>query len=138
MALGGNNGLKPNFNKFVSYTSVNAMWVPMYAKMSVLDRAIWYFDLQFALGLGSMTYQNQIDPAEGANMNKSTVGLNFDATANIFFHQHWAFRVDIKNKFTNQNQQHYRLTGTPNGTARDMGNMGQQDTSFLLGFTYFH
>jgi outer membrane beta-barrel protein len=136
MALGGSNGLKPNYNKYVNYTSVNALWVPMYAKMSVLDRAIWYFDLQLGLGLGSMTYQNQIDSAEGGNTNKTAIGINFDATANIFFHQHWAFRIDIKNKFTNQNLQHFRL---PVGSSvRDMGDQGQQDTSFLLGFTYFH
>lgn len=136
-ALGSSNGLKPNFNKYVNYTSFNAMWVPMYAKMSVLDRAIWYFDLQFGAGLGMATYQNQIDPAEGGGVNKTALGLNLDVTANIFFSQNWAFRVDIKNKFTNQNQVHYRMTGGGFAT-RDMGTQMQQDTSFLLGFTYFH
>lgn len=136
-ALAQYNGLKPNFNKFVDYTSINVMWVPMYAKMSVVDKAIWYFDLQIAAGLGNMNYQAQIDPTEGANVNRSSVGFNFDTSAQIFFHRKWAFRFDIKNKWSSQDLTRFRLSGS-GASNRNMGTQTQQDTTMLLGITYFH
>lgn len=130
------NGLHPNYNKFVSYTSVNAIWVPFYAKMSFLDRAIVYFDMQFALGLGNMTYENQIDPSEGSNEKKTSFGYNFDFTQQLFFSEHWAVRLDVKNKWSKQDLVRYRLQGS-GAVDRDLGSSNRQDTSFLLGVTFF-
>ncbi len=130
--LKSGNGVTPNYNKFLNYTSVNFMWVPMYAKMSVMEKAIWYFDLQFAAGLGSLNYQNQI--TTGA-VSRGVVGFNVDVTANVFFHRNWAFRLDIKNKFSTEDLVYYNPAGHP---SSDIGNQSQQDTTFLLGFTYFH
>ena len=137
--LKSSNGVTPNYNKFLDYTSINFMWVPMYAKMSVLEKSIWYFDLQFAAGIGMMDYQNQITSAysEGGPVNKTAVGLNLDVTANVFFSKNWAFRVDMKNKFTSESLERYQLTGS-GSSSRDMGAYTQQDTTFLIGFTYFH
>ncbi len=136
-ALAQYNGLKPNFNKFSDYTSVNMMWVPMYAKMSVMDKSIWYFDLQLAMGLGNMNYQSQIDASEGASINRTAVGFNFDTSAQIFFSTKWAIRFDIKNKWSNQDLTRFRLSGS-GSTNRNMGSQIQQDTTMLLGLTYFH
>ena len=129
------NGLHPNYNKFVSYTSANLLWVPFYAKMSFLDKSIVYFDIQFGLGLGSMKYENQIDPTEGLNETKNAFGYNFDFTQQLFFSQHFAIRLDVKNKWSNQDLERYRQ-GTGGGD-RSMGTSNRQDTSFLLGLTYF-
>ncbi|MFN7727905.1 MAG: outer membrane beta-barrel domain-containing protein [Bdellovibrio sp.] len=131
------NGLQPNYNKFVSYTSANFIWVPFYAKMSFLDRKIVYFDMQFALGLGSMTYESQLDPSETSHEKKTTLGYNFDFTQQLFFSEHFAVRLDLKNKWSKQDLQRYRLGGS--GAAnRDLGTTNRQDTSFLLGLTFFY
>ena len=133
------NGVTPNYNKFLDYTSVSMLWVPMYAKMSVMEKAIWYFDLQFALGIGYLDYQNQITTqfSEGGPVNRNTFGINADVTANVFFSKNWAFRVDMKNKFSTEDLVRYQLNGSGT-TIRDLGNQSQQDTTFLIGFIWFH
>lgn len=131
------NGLRPNYNKFVSYTSFNGIWVPFYAKMSFMDRSIVYFDMQFALGLGQMTYENQIDPLEGSANKKTAIGYNFDFTQQLFFSEHWAVRLDVKNKWSKQDLQRFRLSGS-GASSRELGSTNRQDTSFILGITYFH
>lgn len=131
------NGLQPNYNKFVNYTSANLVWAPIYAKMSFMDKKIVYFDMQFAVGIGQMTYESQIDPSEGSNQTKKALGLNFDFTQQLFFSENWAIRVDLKNKFSSQEQSRFRVGGT-GSSDRDMGNTSRQDTTFLIGFTYFH
>jgi outer membrane beta-barrel protein len=135
-ALSQFNGLRPNYNKFLSDTSLNGIWVPFYAKMSFMNRSIVYFDMQFALGLGSLKYENQIDPAEGSNMAQSAVAYNFDFTQQLFFSDHFAIRLDIKNKWSSQQQKVYRLSGSQ-FSSRDLGKVNQQDTTILLGITYF-
>lgn len=130
------NGLKPNFNKYIDYTSLNVLWVPMYAKMSVLDRAIWYFDVQVAAGVGNLNYQAQIDPTEGTNVNKSAVGYNLDLSAQVFFHRLISMRLDLKNKWTTQDLTRFRLSGS-GASSRNMGTQMQQDTTLLLGINIF-
>jgi outer membrane beta-barrel protein len=129
-------GVKPNYNKFSDYTSLSAMWVPLYAKMSAMDKAIWYFDLQFAAGLGMKDYQSQVDPLEGNSINQSAVGLNLDATAHIFFNRDFAIRLELRNTFASENQQRYHLSGS-GSSSRDMGNTTAWDTTFVMGLTYF-
>lgn len=131
------NGLNPNFNKFVDYISANFIWSPIYAKMSFMDTKIMYFDMQVALGLGQMTYEQQLDPLESSNQIKKTIGYNLDFTQQFFFSNHFAVRVDVKNKFTKQDLARYRVSGSSSG-SRDLGSTSRQDTSFLIGFTYFH
>ena len=129
-ASGGN----PDFNKMKNYTAVNAVWVPFYAKMSVLERAIVYFDMQFALGVGQMNYAIQHSGLEGGAENESAVGYNFDFTQQLFFARHFAFRLDLKNTWSNQKKEKY-FSGT--GSHVSLGNFTKQDTSFLGGLTYF-
>lgn len=131
------NGLQPNYNKFVSYTSANLIWVPFYAKMSFMDRKIVYFDMQFALGVGNMTYENQLDPSETSNEKKTALGYNFDFTQQLFFSEHFAVRLDVKNKWSKQDLMRYRLQGS-GSTSRDLGTTNRQDTSILLGLTFFY
>jgi len=71
-----------------------------------------------------------------ANTTQTTPGINLDITEQIFFHEHFAVRLDIKNKFTSQKLDKWHL-GT--GTTRELNNSKSQlDTSILLGLTYFH
>ncbi len=136
------NQFPPNYNRIKSYTSVNAIVVPFYAKMSFWDRKVMYFDLQFAAGVGQMSYQVQkIDgiPGSGsttsANEDKTAVGYNIDITQQLFFADHFALRFDIKNKWSSQNRDRYFINP---GQERSLGKVNQQDTSMLLGLTIFY
>lgn len=129
------NSFPPNFNRFKTYTSLNYLIVPFYAKMSFWDSKILYFDIQFAAGIGQMTYENVIDPNQGGNQSNSTLGYNIDFTQQFFFHEHWAVRFDIKNKWSKQKLRNYQTNmNNPNG---DLGTQTQQDTTVLLGATFF-
>ena len=130
------NRFRPNYNRFNQYQSVNALFVPFYAKMSMLDRAIVYFDIQFALGLGTMNYDSVIDPSQGGDRSTSAFAYNFDFTQQLYFSKHWAFRLDLKNKWSRQNVFRYQLsTGEPEGN-RGLAPISQQDTSLVFGLTY--
>jgi outer membrane beta-barrel protein len=141
------NNFAPDYNTFESYTSVNMIVVPFYAKMSFWDRKVMYFDMQFAVGVGQMKYQIQkaspYDPATGTRTltpeDKNTIGYNFDITQQLFFHENFALRLDIKNKWTTQDKERYFINPGIGQTEADrpLGTTSQQDTSILLGLTVF-
>ena len=126
----------PNMNKFNKYTSANFLIVPFYAKMSFWDRKILYFDMQFGVGLGQMSYTNVIDPSDGGNLSGSAMGYNFDITQQFFFHEHFAVRLDIKNKWSTQKFYQNNTAGV-NAKPTSLGSKAFQDTSILLGVTVF-
>jgi outer membrane beta-barrel protein len=125
-------GLSPDYNRFVKSKSLSFLWVPIYAKASLLEKSIVYFDVQLGVGLTLMDYEQQRDI--GGEL-KSAVGFNFDITQQIFFHQHIALRLDVKNKFSKQDRVKYT---PPSGGDRSISGTSQQDTTIILGITYFH
>lgn len=132
------NQFAPDFNQFKTYTSLNFVVVPFYAKMSFWDKKILYFDIQFAAGVGQMTYEVQKVAAGigsgSANEQKTTMGYNFDVTQQLFFHENFAVRFDIKNKWSKQDKERYYISGSQ---ERSLGSTTQQDTTMLLGLTVF-
>lgn len=131
-------GANPDYNLFKSYKSINYIISPFYAKMSFWNQTIIYFDMQFAIGIGQMTFEQQVLPEQGGNRIVNVMGFNFDITQQFFFHRNWAIRLDIKNKFTNQERLKYKLDGiAPDETQRSLGTFPIQDTSILFGATYF-
>jgi outer membrane beta-barrel protein len=132
------NGFAPDFNQFKNYTSLNVIVVPFYAKMSFWDRKVMYFDMQFSAGVGQMKYEVQKVQAglasASANEEKASMGYNIDVTQQLFFHEHFALRFDIKNKWSKQDKERYYLQP---GQTRSLGDTLQQDTTMLLGLTVF-
>lgn len=126
-------GVQADYNKFVSSKDLSFIFVPLYAKMSFMDRAILYFDMQFAVGIGQTTYSMQRDI--GAEQKDAT-NFHLDVSQQLFFHEHIALRLDIKNKWTKQDRQRYQLTGGQ--TDRNLPAINTQDTTLLLGVTYFY
>lgn len=141
------NKFAPDYNAFKSYTSLNFIVVPFYAKMSFWDSKIMYFDMQFAVGVGSMKYQIQkaapfnasTQDATPTPEDATTMGYNLDITQQLFFHENFAIRLDIKNKWSKQKKERYYInTGASQTEAdRSLGDLNQQDTSILLGLTVF-
>lgn len=138
--------VSPNYNRFKSYTSANMIWVPFYAKMSFMDRSIVYFDIQFSVGVGSRKYEiihdstskNATNQTPDGNTVGNAFGYNFDFTQQLFFANHWAFRMDLKNQWANEKRERAYLSGTQTAD-KDLAlpNNLINDSSLMLGFTYF-
>jgi outer membrane beta-barrel protein len=138
----GTYKVMPNHNIFKSSYFVSGIWVPFYAKMSALDKAIIYFDMGVSVGLGNVNY----DIAQvGGNKNNTAFGYKLGIFQQIFFSEHFALRADLINTWSNQDQQKYYVPGQslPNGGtaaagSRDLGSKMVNDTSLLVGITYWH
>lgn len=136
------NKFAPDYNQFQKYISANFLVVPFYAKMSFWDRKIMYFDMQFAVGVGQLTYKvKRVDgaappsnPGTDSSRDETTIGYNLDITQQLFFAQNFAVRFDIKNKWSKQKKERYYLNGAQ---ERSLGDINQQDTTMLLGLTVF-
>jgi outer membrane beta-barrel protein len=129
-------GAIPDHNVFKSSYFASAIWVPFYAKMSALDKAIIYFDMGVSLGVGNVNYD--IRKQEG-DESKSAIGYKLGVFQQIFFSEHFALRADLINTWSNQQQYkyYYNYNSQPvNG--RDLGSKMVNDTSLLVGITYWH
>lgn len=127
-----------DYNEFRSATSINLIAVPFYSKTSFWDSAILYFDIQFAIGLGLVNYDNIISADNGGDINNnSTPAVNFDVTQQLFVSRNLAVRFDIRNRLSKQKLYQYRTIGSPTPTPTQLQDRSNLDTSMLLGLTYF-
>jgi outer membrane beta-barrel protein len=124
-------GSLPDYNVFSSSKTLSVTYVPLYAKMSFLDSSIIYFDMGFSVGLGTTDYK--IKKSEGDEA-KSAPSYQWSVNQQIFFSDHFAVRIDLINRYTKEDKLKY-TAGSP---ARDQGSKNINDTSFLLGLTYWH
>lgn len=132
-------GVIPNYNVLKSNLFISGSFVPFYAKMSMMDKAIIYFDMGINLGLGSVNYD--IAQLEGP-ISKSSLALKFAVFQQIFFTENFALRAELGNTWSNQDRMKYYAPGTNVGGSvvtglRDLGNTTINDTSLLFGFTYW-
>lgn len=128
-------GVQVDYNKLKSSKSLQVIFVPLYAKMSFLDTSILYFDMQFAAGVGQVEYEVQRNIG---NLSANATSFNLDVTQQLFFHEHMALRLDIKNKWSSQERYRYQLSGSQTESDRKLSNTSAQDTTLLLGITFFY
>jgi outer membrane beta-barrel protein len=121
----------PNYNFLNSYTYVSASWVPFYAKMSLLDRKILYYDMQLNFGVGQKAYTAYIRDEPGLSFQ--SFGYHLDVVQNFFFTRHWSFRLDLRNQWASQN--FYYSDGSQKKQKESSSLVN--DTSLLIGLTYF-
>lgn len=133
-------GAIPDHNVFQSSYFVSGILVPFYAKMSFMEKSIIYFDMGLSLGLGMNNYN--VTQKEG-DLSKSAFAIKLGVFQQIFFSEHFAFRVDLNNTWSTQDQaKYYRpgdiVVGNTVAGTRDLGAATINDTSLLVGFTYWH
>lgn len=133
-------GAIPDHNVFKSSYFLTGTWVPFYAKMSVLDKSIIYFDMGLSVGVGTLNYE--ISQKEG-NASKSTFAYKLGIFQQIFFSEHFAIRADLVNTWSSQDKMKYYAPGTSVGGTvvtgnRDLGSESINDTSLMIGLTYWH
>ncbi|MNT61273.1 hypothetical protein D3C72_1989010 [compost metagenome] len=101
--------------------------------MSLVDKAIIYFDMGISVGAGNTQYE--IKKQEG-DESASAFSYQWSVFQQIFFSEHFAIRVDLINKYTTE--QRYTWSTNPTSTDRDLGKKNINDSSFMLGLTYWH
>jgi outer membrane beta-barrel protein len=94
-------GAQPDFNFPLGYVGVNYNWIPIYAKLSLLEKKILYFDMSVSPGIG-VTFMEAnafaTPPATNPPVTKqSPITLAVDIAQQVFLDEHWALRIDLRN-----------------------------------------
>ncbi|MFZ4404321.1 MAG: outer membrane beta-barrel domain-containing protein [Pseudobdellovibrionaceae bacterium] len=124
-------GITPDRNIYKGSKIASVTYVPLYAKMSFVDKAIIYFDMGFSLGLGTTDYT--IKKQEG-DETKSAASYQFGVNQQIFFSEHFALRVELLNRYTSEQKMKWSTTATD----RDQGSKTVNDSSLNFGLTYWY
>lgn len=133
LSLGGG----PKANEMKSRMGLNAIWTPIYAKMSLFDRKIIHFDMGFTVGLTQINYENPYSTTNFPGFSEtskkaSTMGYSVGVMQQFYFSEKMAIRVDFNNTYSTQDTVAYTSTsGTKAGTK------SINDTSLLIGLTIF-
>jgi outer membrane beta-barrel protein len=99
----------PDFNRVQQYMGVSFNWVPIYAKLSLLEQQIVYFDLSISPGFGMTEYSQQYLYASPTMKTSPT--FSFDIAQHFFLGRHWALRIDFMNRLFNEEVQNARNPG---------------------------
>lgn len=123
--------VRPDLNRETGYTSIGFNWVPIYAKMSFLNRNILYFDLQVTPHIGVSSYEQQARPETGKNgTSQSAFSYGLDITQYFFMTRNFVLRFDYHNRWYKEEI----LNWNSGNKVRDSNN---NTSHFLLGLTYF-
>lgn len=129
--LRANQGGMPNHNKLKGFSGVAFNWVPFYAKMSLLNSTIIYFDMAISPGIGVTTYEQQM--IEGSE-KKTAPTLTLDVTQQFFLNKWFAIRVDLKNRWYREDVNSYR---PQNGVDRKVSTDLTYTSILMGGVTFF-
>lgn len=121
-------GVMPNHNKPLAYYGASFNWVPIYAKMSLLNSRIVYFDMSFSPGVGMTTYQQQV---QNSYPTASSLTFSFDVTQHFFLSKHFALRFDFQNRWYSEETRDFR-------TNRAVSTETNHSTSLMGGFQIFY
>ncbi|MCB0356758.1 MAG: outer membrane beta-barrel domain-containing protein [Bdellovibrionales bacterium] len=125
---GGKAGAVPDWGRMKNYYGINYVWVPIYAKMSLLGQKILYFDMAISPNIGMTNYEKI---SEKGNQDDSGFTYGVDVSQYFFLTKNWAIRADLKNHWYKEN-----IVNSADGTAKRT--QTNNTTIFLLGVTYYH
>lgn len=126
-------GGAPDYARMTGYYGIGFNYVPIYAKMSVLNKHIIYFDLAITPLLGWTTY-DQVRRGGVSGQGSFTYG--FDISQYFFFSRHFALRFSVRDVWYNEKTVKYSTDGSGNeGDPRRSGTTSS--FQMLLGLTYF-
>lgn len=136
-------GAKPDYNLIKASKTVSVVYSPFYAKMSLMNKSIMYFDMGVTAGIGLSDYEIQkVDKdgsgnKTGSNETKSSPHIEIGVMQQLFINQNMAFRLDIKNTYYQQDTKQYEIgIGAPE-SSRGSGSKAVNDTTISVGFTFF-
>ena len=136
--LPSSTGVRPNYNKMGDFYGASFNWVPIYAKMSLLNSSVIYFDMAFSPGFGIQTYNQEIEPSVASTAtdqrNRSGAAAQFAVTQHYFFTNHFALRVDWTHRWTSEKTAVW--TANPDGSHAESSGV-HHDSVLSGGLTYF-
>lgn len=123
-------GATPDHGKIESYYGAAFNWVPFYAKMSVQNIKIIYFDMAISPGVGVTSYEQQVSTG---NKTVTAPTVSLDVTQSFFLNRHFAFRFDYKNRWFQE-----QIVGHSGASAgREIKKETNHTTILLFGATVF-
>ena len=131
VTLGGG----PKVNEAKSKAIISGIWMPIYAKMSVMDKKIIHFDMGVSFGVGNFAYERKyyvgaFPTGQEMSEKDSTFGYSIGVTQQFYFNRLAAIKVDFVNTVTQQKQINF-------GSRADEGTKSINDTSLVIGLSIF-
>jgi outer membrane beta-barrel protein len=133
------NGASYDYNYTQGFIGVNYNWIPIYAKLSLLEKKILYFDMSINPGLGvtflqSNSFGTPTFPANAVSQAPITGAL--DIAQQVFLTSHWAIKLDLDSHFYSETT--YKSGTGSGGTAgQNLGSKFTYEGIFMLGVTFF-
>lgn len=124
-------GVVPDHNIMSSYYGAAFSWVPVYAKLSLLEKQIIYFDMSISPGLGFTQYKQQVNKNTLTGAEKNALTFSLDLAQHFFLSKNFALRLDLKNRIYNE-----EVVGW--NTNQSVKTKSTTQTMILFGFTYYH
>lgn len=125
-------GGMPDHNKMKQFYGAAFNWVPFYAKMSVLNSRIVYFDMSLSPGLGVVEYEQQLNTG---NVLKTAPAVTLDLTQHFFLSEQFALRLDYKNRWYQEEVVTYR---PQTGGARNSSTEWANKSLLMFGVTFYY
>lgn len=128
------HGTIPNHNQLDSQTFLQMNYVPLYAKMSFLDKKIIYFDMGTSVGIGQTSYISMINTG-----NKTYQGsmVSFSLYQHYFLKEWLAIKVEYRNTWTMEKRFRYKMNPGEPESNRSLSEKSINDSSLMLGLTFF-
>lgn len=124
----------PNHGKVKTYIGGAFNWVPIYAKMSVMNKSIIYFDMSFSPTVGMTSYEQQTEDG-GRRKSSPTVGI--DITQHFFLSKFFALRGDFKNRWYQEDIAAYRNSTAASYPDRKIDSSFSRTSEIIFGATFY-
>lgn len=129
------NRTSPDFNRQEDYYGAAFNWIPIYAKISLLDQRIMYFDMSFSPGIGLMTYTQQLEGGDGNTI--VAPALSLDIAQHYFLSKELAIRIDMRNRLYKDEVVKYRKTSTFNNKGDFVKERLNHSITIQFGLTFY-
>lgn len=133
--LKSNQGGAPNHGQLKGFYGAAFNWVPFYAKVSVLNSSIIYFDMSVSPGVGITEYEQQM---EEGGAKKTAPTLTLDVTQHYFLNKWLALRFDFKNRWYQEDVVYYKASSVPAGADRKISTDSHHTSLLMFGFTLYY
>ena len=123
----------PDHNNPQGYVGASYNWIPIYAKLSLLEKKILYFDMSVSPGIGATFLQSDVfstSVTQPAAVNQTPVTLSVDVAQQFFLSEHFALRLDLRNHL-------YQETVYKSNSGDVARTKTTYYGTFLLGVTFF-
>lgn len=94
----------PDHSLHRGYIGVNYNWIPIYAKLSLLEKKILYFDMSISPGIGvtfleSETFARPPITVAPPTNSQAPITLALDIAQQVFLNERFALRIEMRNHF---------------------------------------